>query len=78
MREGDTALKKALAIAILSALSATCWANNPPQDYVIERTTDPLDMDFSQDKKVAVIGALGPLLKNQTKQVPYGPEMDLP
>lgn len=72
IREGDTALKKALAIAVLSALSATSWANNPPHDYVIERNTDPLDMDFSQDKNVAVIGALGPLLKKlKTRGVPY-------
>ena len=40
IREGDTALKKALAIAILSALSATSWVNNPPQDYIIKRNTD--------------------------------------
>lgn len=72
IREGDTALKKALAIAILSALSATSWVNNPPRDYVIERNTDPLDMDFSRDKNVAVIGALGPLLKKlKTQGVPY-------
>lgn len=79
LREGDTALKKALAIAILSALSATCWLDHPPQDYVIERNTDPLDMDFSPEKKVAVIGALGPLLKKlKAGKVPYRVlEMDI-
>lgn len=79
IREGDTALKKALAIAILSALSATSWANSCPHDYVVERNQDPLDMDFSRDKKVAVIGALGPLLKRlKTGEVPYRVlEMDI-
>lgn len=72
IQEGDTALKKALTIAVLSALSATSWADNPPCDYVIERNTDPLDMNFSPDKKVAVIGALCPLLKKlKTGEVPY-------
>lgn len=70
--EKDTALKKALAMAIISAFSASCWANNPPRDYVIKRDADPLDMDFSPEKKVAVVGALGPLLKKlKTKGVPY-------
>jgi len=79
IREGDTALKKALSIAILSALSATSWVNDPPQDYVIKRNTDPLDMVFSRDKNVAVVGALGPLLKKlKTGEVSYRVlEMDI-
>jgi len=72
LQEGDTALKKALAIAVLSALSATVWAIYPPHDYVIERDADPLDRNYSPDNKVVVVGALGPLLKKlRVGGVPY-------
>jgi len=72
LQEGDTALKKALAIAVLSALSATVWAIYPPHDYVIERDADPLDRNYSPDNKVVVVGALGPLLKKlRGGGVPY-------
>ena len=67
LQERDTALKKAMAIAILNALSATCWNKARPSDYIIERDKDPSDIELSPDTKVAVVGALGPLLKRLKK-----------
>lgn len=62
-------MKKALAIAVLNALSSTCWKINPPQDYEIILGSDPLDdVVFPKETRVVVIGALIPYFKMLKKQ----------
>lgn len=62
-------MKKALAIAVLNALSSTCWKINPPQDYEIILGSDPLDdVVFPKGARVVVIGALIPYFKMLKKQ----------
>lgn len=59
-----SAITKALGIATLNALSATCWRINAPADYAIEQGVDALDnLDLSDDQHVVVVGALAPFLK---------------
>jgi uncharacterized protein (DUF4213/DUF364 family) len=57
-------LKKALSIAVLNALSTTCWRKTPPEDYRLELGVDPLDnMIIPDDAYVVVVGALVPYIK---------------
>ena len=59
-------LKKALGIAVLNALSATCWNRKDyNKDYKIIYDADPVneEMLISQHKTVAVVGALIPYIK---------------
>lgn len=57
-------LKKALAIAVLNALSATLWRRQPPQGYRLIYGRDPLDDAIVPDEaRVVVVGALAPYLK---------------
>ena len=59
-------LKKALGIAVLNALSATCWNKKGyDKNYKITYDADPVDENviISQDKTVTVVGALIPYIK---------------
>jgi len=59
-----SAINRAVGIATLNALSATCWSLQPPTDYAIEQGVDALDdLDLSDDQHVVVVGALAPFLK---------------
>lgn len=59
-----SAINRAVGIATLNALSATCWSLHPPADYAIEQGVDALDeLDLSDDQHVVVVGALAPFLK---------------
>ena len=59
-----SAVNRAVGIATLNALSATCWSLRPPVDYTIEQGVDALDsLDLSDDQQVVVVGALAPFLK---------------
>lgn len=60
----DRPLEKAMSIAVLNALSASCWRKAPPEDYHVEFGTDPVDgLEIPEDALVVVIGALVPYLK---------------
>ncbi|MDD2212544.1 MAG: DUF364 domain-containing protein [Clostridia bacterium] len=62
-------LKKALGIAVLNALSSTCWRLTPPHNYLIELGLDPLDkVTIPDESNVAVVGALAPYLKMLKKR----------
>jgi uncharacterized protein (DUF4213/DUF364 family) len=62
-------LRKALSIAVLNALSETCWTKIPPKDYCIELYADPLDnIIISDDAAVVVIGALVPYIRMLRKR----------
>ncbi|MDD4587086.1 MAG: DUF364 domain-containing protein [Heliobacteriaceae bacterium] len=56
-------IKKALAIAVINALSTTCRQISPP-DYIIRYGRDPLD-DFPipEQAQVTVVGALVPYIR---------------
>ncbi|ABW17776.1 DUF364 domain-containing protein [Alkaliphilus oremlandii] len=59
-------LRKAIGIAVLNALSATCWnQKNYSGNYEIIHNADPVDENTSipQDKTVTVVGALLPYIK---------------
>ena len=57
-------LQRALSIAVLNALSATCWQKQPPQDYQLKLGADPVDEAIiPRDAVVAVVGALVPYIK---------------
>lgn len=57
-------LQRALSIAVLNALSATCWNKLPPQDYQLRLGIDPVDeTPLPPNKEVVVIGALVPYIK---------------
>lgn len=59
-----SAISRAVGIATLNALSATCWSLHPPADYAIEQGVDALDdLDLTDDQHVVVVGALAPFLK---------------
>lgn len=68
------ALKKALGIAVLNALSSICWKKSPPKDYSFELGADPLDnIEFPDDAYVVVVGALVPYLKKLKRRGrPFG------
>lgn len=58
-----SAVRRAVGIATLNALSATAWLQ-APADYVLERGVDALDtLTLSPDQHVVVVGALAPFLK---------------
>jgi uncharacterized protein (DUF4213/DUF364 family) len=57
-------LQKALGIAVLNALSSTCWGKNPPTDYSLKMGADPVeDKVIDDDALVVVIGALVPYIR---------------
>lgn len=57
-------IRKSFAIAILNALSHTCWHVDPPKDYVIKKGLDPIDViEIPTGDLVVVIGALSPYLR---------------
>ncbi|MDD4170982.1 MAG: DUF364 domain-containing protein [Syntrophomonas sp.] len=60
----DNILKKALGIATLNALSATCWDIMKEKSYAIElgkNTFDTIEIDPA--KKTVVVGALVPIIR---------------
>jgi uncharacterized protein (DUF4213/DUF364 family) len=62
-------LRKALSIAVLNALSETCWVKNPPVNYSIELHADPLDnIIIPDDAAAVVIGALVPYIRMLRKR----------
>ena len=57
-------LQKALGIAVLNALSATCWRAQPPTEYRLITGADPVEnRTIDDDANVVVIGALVPYFK---------------
>ncbi|MCZ7662282.1 MAG: DUF364 domain-containing protein [Thermoleophilia bacterium] len=61
---GGSAVRKAVGIATLNALSATCWEQCSPTQYAIERGVDALDtLSLNDEQLVVVVGALAPFLK---------------
>jgi len=65
-------LKKAIGIAILNALSESCWKRRP--DYVRETGRDILDtVPLPGDGYVAVVGALVPVIRRlKARGKPFG------
>lgn len=62
--QSGKALKKALGIAVLNALSATCWQKQQPRGYSLTYGKDPLDdAAVPDDAQVVVVGAMAPYLK---------------
>lgn len=62
-------VKRAIGIAIVNALSASCWEQDPPKDYTIEHGSDALEtIEIPDDANVAVIGALVPILLRLKKR----------
>jgi uncharacterized protein (DUF4213/DUF364 family) len=59
------ALKKAIGIATLNALSLTCWKNRPPTSYKIASGMDAMDVVTVEDNDyVILVGAFIPTLKS--------------
>jgi len=57
-------LKKAVAIAVMNALSSICWKRQNPETYRIRIGVDPIDeMVIPDDGFVVVVGALVTALK---------------
>lgn len=57
-------LEKAMGIAVLNALSASCWRKVPPRGYAVAFGTDPVDdLNIPDGARVVVIGALVPYFK---------------
>lgn len=72
-------MKRSIGIAVINALSATCWEQEPPTDYSLERGHDALEtVDIPDEGDVVVIGALVPILQRLKKRnKPYSViEMD--
>jgi uncharacterized protein len=62
-------LRRAIGIAVLNALSATCWERGGPFDYEIRNRMDAQDLiPMTPDSEVTVIGALGPVLQKLKKR----------
>lgn len=61
----DNILKKTLGIAVLNALSASCWRECPPTEYEIVTGVDAFnEIEIpSFGKRTVVVGALAPILK---------------
>ncbi|EGB15610.1 hypothetical protein DND132_2407 [Pseudodesulfovibrio mercurii] len=58
------AMRRAIGIAVMNALSNTIWADRAPGDYVIRHNADPLDnYAYPEGGKAVVVGALVPYLK---------------
>lgn len=65
----ENALRKTLAIAALNALSASCWAKQPPRGYELQVGKDAFDEAvLPKDGKTVVIGALVPILRRLIKE----------
>jgi uncharacterized protein (DUF4213/DUF364 family) len=57
-------VRKAVGIAALNALSASCWQRDMPDRYTIQHGVDALDaLTLADDQHVVVVGALAPFLK---------------
>ena len=57
-------MKKSAAIAVLNALSASCWDRGLNGGYSIRRKVDALDaVRMEQGKSVALVGAIVPALR---------------
>jgi len=72
-------IKRAIGIAVVNALSASCWEQDPPRDYSLERGSDALDtVKIPDEAEVVVVGALVPILKRlKQREKPYAViEMD--
>lgn len=68
MYEGNF-LRKAIGIAVLNALSQTCWQKNPLREYEIQNSVDALEVvEIPEDADVAVVGALVPFIKKLKKR----------
>ncbi|MBN1630857.1 MAG: DUF364 domain-containing protein [Thermoleophilia bacterium] len=66
---GGGPLKKALAIAVLNALSNTCWEKTGVTGYGLQLGADPLDdAAIPVDAQVVVVGALAPYIKMLKKR----------
>ncbi|RKD25849.1 Fis family transcriptional regulator [Ammoniphilus oxalaticus] len=64
----QSAVRKSFAIAVLNALSHACLDAREPQNFVVEKGVDPLDViDIPGDALVVVIGALVPYLRRFKK-----------
>jgi uncharacterized protein (DUF4213/DUF364 family) len=62
-------MKRAIGIAIVNAMSASCWEQDPPKDYSLERGQDALEtIGIPDDANVVVIGALVPILLRLRKR----------
>ena len=62
--EHDNILRKTLAIAVLNALSAYCWATGSAKGYTLQTGVDAFDeVEIPQGGKTVVVGALVPILK---------------
>jgi len=65
----SNSLRKAISIAVLNALSETCWQKSPPQDYQVQSNIDALDVvEIPAEAYVVVVGALAPFLKKLKKR----------
>ncbi len=63
MMEGNP-LKKAMGIAVLNALSMTCWKQQAPTRYSIKTGVDAIDeVTIPEEAYVVVVGAIVPVLK---------------
>lgn len=57
-------LQKALGIAVLNSLSATCWRKAPPTAYHLKKGVDPVeDRSIPDDAVVVIVGALVPYIR---------------
>jgi len=57
-------LKKALGIAVLNALSTSCWHRKTPKEYGFDLGIDPLEgAAIPEEAHVVVIGALVPYIR---------------
>lgn len=64
----ENALRKTLAIAALNALSAACWAKQPPEGYELQTGKDAFDeAELPLKGKTVVVGALVPILRRLIK-----------
>jgi len=62
-------MKRAIGIAIVNAMSASCWEQDPPKVYSVERGQDALEtIGIPDDANVVVIGALVPILLRLKKR----------
>lgn len=76
----ESPIKKAIGIAVMNALSAGIWADNPHQNYTVVEGDDFLSLSQKPEiTKAVVIGALIPILKMlKEKSIPYRiAELDL-
>jgi uncharacterized protein (DUF4213/DUF364 family) len=61
---GDNILKKTLGIAVLNALSASCWTRMPNKGYEIQSGKDAFDdIEIQPGIKAVVVGALVPIIR---------------